>query len=434
MLAAGTVFGHWNGRIPATQRSFMNRERLLKRFLEYVRIESTANDGTEVYPSSPGQLELGRLLVRQLHEIGLANARQDENGIVIATVPGNLGRAAPVVAFNAHLDTSPETSAASVRPQVIEKYAGDDIRLPGDPSRIITAAACPELNQVTGHTLVTTDGTTLLGADDKAGVAIIMEIAQHLLEHPEIPHGDMRVVFTCDEEIGRGTQKCAPSLIAADVCYTFDGGGRDIIDQETFSADLAVVTLTGVNIHPSIGKGRMVNAVRAAGDLLERLPRALSPEQTEGREGFLHPYIIEGGVAQATVRILIRDFDSTRLADHAAVIQAASKQTETAFPGLTASVEIRRQYRNMADGLAKEPRAVQYAVEAHRRLGREPRLEIIRGGTDGSQFTEQGLPTPNLSSGQHNIHSPLEWASLDEMLAAVEVGVEIVRRWGEGQS
>jgi tripeptide aminopeptidase len=363
--------------------------------------------------------------------MGLANARQDENGIVLATVPGNLGHATPVVAFNAHLDTSPETSAADARPQVMEKYSGGDIRLAGDPSKIISAATCPELNQVIGHTLVTTDGKTLLGADDKAGVAIIMEIAQHLLEHPEIPHGDVRVVFTCDEEIGRGTQKCPPSLIAADVCYTFDGGGRDIIDHETFSADLAVVTLKGVNIHPSIGKGRMVNAVRAAGHLLERLPRALAPEQTEGREGFLHPYTIDGGVALTTIRILIRDFDSARLADHATVIHAAAKQTEAAFPGLSANVEIRRQYRNMAEGLAKEPRAVRYAVEAHRRLGRGPRLEIIRGGTDGSQFTEQGLPTPNLSSGQHNIHSPLEWASLDEMQAAVEVGVEIVRRWGE---
>lgn len=412
----------------------MNRERLLNRFLEYVRIESTANDGTDQYPSSPGQLELGRLLVGQLHEMGLGNARQDENGIVLATLSGNLGRAAPVVAFNAHLDTSPETSAANARPQVIEKYTGGDIRLAGDPSKIITAATCPELKDVVGHTLVTTDGATLLGADDKAGVAIIMELAQHLLEHPSVPHGDVRLVFTCDEEIGRGTQKCPPALIAADVCYTFDGGGRDIIDHETFSADLAVVTLTGVNIHPSIGKGRMVNAVRAAGYLLERLPKALSPEQTEGREGFLHPYTIEGGVALATLRILIRDFDSARLTSHADVIHAAAKATETVFPGLTANVEIRRQYRNMAEGLAREPRAVQYAVDAHRRLGREPRLEIIRGGTDGSQFTEQGLPTPNLSSGQHNIHSPLEWASLDEMLAAVEVGVEIVRRWGEDQT
>lgn len=407
----------------------MNRDRLLQRFLQYVRINTTAREANADCPSSPGQLELGRLLVEQLQGMGLHDARQDENGIVLATVPGNCP--APVVAFNAHLDTSPETSGAGVRPSVIVDYRGGPIPLAGNPDRTITAEHCPELEGVIGHTLITTDGTTLLGADDKAGVAIIVEIAQHLLENPGIRHGDVRVVFTCDEEIGRGTQNCPPALIGADVAYTFDGGGRDAIDHETFSADLAVVTVTGVNIHPSIGRGRMVNAVRAAAHLLEQLPRGLAPEQTGGREGFLHPYTIEGTVGSATLRILIRDFDSAELEAHAAVIRRAAASAEASFPGCRIAVEIRRQYRNMAEGLAREPRAVQFAVEAHRRLGRTPRLEIIRGGTDGSQFTEQGLPTPNLSSGQHNIHSPLEWASLDEMLAAAEVGVELVRRWAE---
>jgi tripeptide aminopeptidase len=408
----------------------MNRQRLLDRFLQYVRIDTTAHEQSSHYPSTPGQLELGRLLAEQLRSMGLADARQDEHGIVTATIPGNLTGRCPVIAFNSHVDTSPETTGAGVQPQVIQNYSGGDLVLPGDPTKVISVKSCPELSTCHGHTLITTDGTTLLGGDDKAGVAIMMELAQHLLEHPEIPHGPVRLLFTCDEEIGRGTQHVDPSQLGAHACYTFDGGGRNQIDHETFSADLAVVTVRGVNIHPSIAKDRMVNAVRIASSLLERLPRELSPERTAGRAGFLHPYTLEGGVAQVVVRILLRDFETSRLADHADVIRQAAGVTEAEFPGCSISVEIRKQYRNMSEGLIREPRAVQYAVEAHQQLGRTAELTIVRGGTDGSQLTEKGLPTPNLSSGQHNIHSPLEWASLDEMLAACEVGVEIVRRWG----
>lgn len=408
----------------------MNRQRLLNRFLQYVRIDTTANEQTSNYPSTPGQLELRRLLLEQLRELGLADAGQNAHGIVTATVPGNLPGAPPVVAFNAHVDTSPETTGAGVQPQVIENYSGGDLVLPGDPGKVISVAGCPELAACLGHTLITTDGTTLLGADDKAGLAIIMELAQHLLEHPEIPHGPVRLLFTCDEEIGRGTQHVDLEQLGATVCYTFDGGGANQIDHETFSADLAVVTVKGVNIHPSIAKDRMINAVRVAANLVDRLPRDLAPERTSGRAGFLHPYTVEGGVAQVVLRILLRDFETSRLAEHAEVIRRAATATERDFPGCTISVETRKQYRNMAEGLAREPRAVQYAVEAHQQLGRTAELTIVRGGTDGSQLTEKGLPTPNLSSGQHNIHSPLEWASLDEMFAACEVGVEIVRRWG----
>jgi tripeptide aminopeptidase len=242
----------------------MNRQRLLNRFLQYVRIDTTANEQTSNYPSTPGQLELGRLLLEQLRELGLADAGQNAHGIVTATVPGNLPGAPPVVAFNAHVDTSPETTGAGVQPQVIENYSGGDLVLPGDPGKVISVAGCPELAACLGHTLITTDGTTLLGADDKAGLAIIMELAQHLLEHPEIPHGPVRLLFTCDEEIGRGTQHVDLEQLGATVCYTFDGGGANQIDHETFSADLAVVTVKGVNIHPSIAKDRMINAVRVA--------------------------------------------------------------------------------------------------------------------------------------------------------------------------
>ncbi|MEQ1906216.1 MAG: peptidase T [Pirellulaceae bacterium] len=409
----------------------MNAERLLERFLQYVQIDTTAVDSTDKYPSSPGQIELGQLVVRQLRQMGLTDVTQDVYGIVQATIPANGRPDAPVVAFNAHFDTSPETSGKNVRPQVIRNFNGQDIPLHGDPTKTIAAATCAELPAAKGQTIITTDGTTLLGGDDKAGIAIMMEMAATLVESKPFPHGPVRLLFTCDEEIGRGVAHVDVPKVAAHVCYTFDGGGIDMIDNETFSADLAIVTVQGVNIHPSIGKGKMINAVRGAGEFLSRLPRALAPEQTEGREGFLHPYTIEGGVAQTTVRILLRDFDTSFLKSHADVIRRAAAETESEFPGLKIDVKIQKQYRNMAEGLTKEPRAVQLAVEAHTRLGRKPQLSIIRGGTDGSQLTEKGLPTPNLSSGQHNIHSPLEWASLDEMAAACQVGLEIVRRWGE---
>jgi tripeptide aminopeptidase len=336
-----------------------------------------------------------------------------------------------VVAFNAHFDTSPETTGKNVRPQVIRNFDGADIRLSGDPSKVIAAKTCAELPAAQGQTIITTDGTTLLGGDDKAGMAIMMELANVVMESPELEHGPIRLLFTCDEEIGRGVWHVDLDQLGADVCYTFDGGGRDQIDQETFSADVAIVTITGVNIHPSIAKGKMVNAVRAAGELLSRLPSELAPEKTEGREGFLHPYTIEGGVAQVRIRILLRDFETSQLAVQADLVRLVARDVELAVEGVKIDVDVHRQYRNMAEGLGRDPRAVTLAVEAHRRLGRAPELAIIRGGTDGSQLTEKGLPTPNLSSGQHNIHSPLEWASLDEMTAACEVGLELVRLWGE---
>jgi tripeptide aminopeptidase len=407
----------------------MNQQRLLDRFLQYVRIDTTAVDGAATYPSSPGQWELGKLIERQLRDMGLADARQDEHGIVLATIPANNGGAGPVLAFNAHLDTSPETTGKNVQPQVIGKYGGGDLRLPGDPSQVTTVEKCPALAGLIGKTLVTSDGTTLLGADDKAGVAIMMELAQHLLENPTILRGPVRLLFTCDEEIGRGVQHVDIQRLAADVCYTFDGGGQNEIDQETFSADLAVIGLHGVNTHPGVAKDKLVNAVRMAGAFLEMLPRELAPERTGDRDGFLHPYILEGGVAKTEIKILLRSFETAQLEPFAQLLRGVAQAVEREFPGSRAEVQIKRQYRNMRDGLAKEPRAVQFAVEAHRRLGREPKLTIIRGGTDGSQLTERGLPTPNLSSGQHNIHSPLEFACLDEMLAACEIGVELVKLW-----
>lgn len=405
---------------------------LLERFCRYVRIHTTANEHASTYPSSPGQLELSRLLAQELRDMGVRDAHADEYGIVMATIPPTVPHKTPTLAFLAHVDTSPETTGKDVKPQIHRNYDGRDIVLPGDPSKVLRLADNPELAQLVGKTIITTDGTTLLGADDKAGVAVIMELARYLLTHREIKHGPVRLCFTCDEEIGHGVDHVDLKQLGADVGYTLDGSGQGEVDSETFSADLAVVTITGVNIHPSIGKGRMVNAVRLAGAFIERLPwQALSPETTCEREGFLHPYHISGGVAEVTLRILLRDFDTPKLADKAELLGAIARLLEVEHPRCRIEVKVTPQYRNMADGLKKEPRAVAFAEEAIRRAGMVPKRTIIRGGTDGSRLTEMGLPTPNLSTGEHNPHSPLEWTCLEEMQSAVRVLVELVQIWAE---
>ncbi len=402
---------------------------LLDRFLRYVRIDTKADDTTTAYPSSPGQLVLGKLLRDELLAIGLADARQDEFGLVFATIPGNVP-GAPTIAFNAHVDTNPENSGKDVDPQVIRNYAGGDIALPKDRSKVIRVSENPDLNAAIGKTVITTDGTTLLGADDKAGLAVIVEAARILVENPAIPHGPVKIVFTCDEEIGRGVQHLEPSQLGAVAAYTLDGAASGEIEDETFSADAAKVTITGVNIHPSIAKGRMTNAIRLAGDFIDRLPkRTLSPEATADRQGFIHPLTIEGGVGEVKIGFLLRDFDTANLAVEAEILREIARQIEREYPEAKVLVETRKQYRNMRDGIAKEPRAIEYAGIATRRAGLEPKFKIIRGGTDGAQLTEKGLPTPNLSTGEHNPHSPLEWTCLEEMEAAVRVVLELVQVW-----
>ncbi len=411
----------------------MNAQRLLDRFIRYAQVETTADEESSQYPSTPGQLELGRLVAAELVELGLSDVQHTEHGLVLATLPSNVSQQVPTIAFCSHFDTSPESSGKDVKPQVIRNYAGGDLTLPADNTRVIRVAENPELGDLHGQTLITTDGTTLLGADDKAGLAVIVEMMQHLLENPTIPHGDVRLCFTCDEEIGHGVDYVPLDELAATVCYTLDGPGRDTIDVETFSADLATVTVRGVNIHPSIAQGRMVNALRVAAAFVDQLPRdRQAPEVTSDRQGFLHPYHVEGGVAETKLRILLRDFDTSELAVHADVLHKAAAATEQKFAGSQIQIEIKPQYRNMAEGLATEPRAVEYAKLAHQKLGRTPKLTVIRGGTDGSRLTELGLPTPNLSTGQHNPHSPLEWCCLEEMTAATEVLVELCRIWAEG--
>jgi tripeptide aminopeptidase len=403
---------------------------LLDRFCRYVRIDTQADEKATTYPSSLGQLELGRLLVQELHAMGLRDAEQDAHGIVMATVPATSPRPAPTVAWIAHLDTSPETSGRDVKPVIHRGYGGGDLVLPGDPTKVLRAADNPDLAALKGQTIITTDGTTLLGSDDKSGVAVIMEAAAYLTAHPEVGHGPVRVCFTCDEEIGHGVDHLDLKKLGARVAYTLDGGGTGEIDGETFSADLAVVTITGVNVHPGMARGRMVNGVRLAGQFLDRLPRqALSPESTEERQGFLHPYRIEGGVAEVTLRVLLRDFETARLAEKADLLRAAARLLGAEYPQARIDVTVTPQYRNMAEGLAREPRAVGFAEEAMRRAGLRPKRTIVRGGTDGSRLTELGLPTPNLSTGEHNLHSPLEWTCLEEMETAVRVLVELARVW-----
>lgn len=425
---------------------------LLDRFLRYVRIDTQSNEHSTTVPSTAKQLDLCRLLEAECRELGLADVSLDEFGIVMATLPANVRSSAlrrdfppqggttnaaspPTIAWVAHVDTSPETSGTNVRPVVHANYAGGDIILPGDPSKVIRVDENPALAELIGGTIVTSDGTTLLGADDKAGVAVIMSAAAHLVQHPEIPHGPVRLCFTCDEEIGHGVDHLDLKKLDAICAYTLDGDGQGMVDVETFSADQAIVTVTGVNIHPSIGKGKLVNAIRILSDFIALLPAdRLSPETTDGRDGFLHPYTIEGGVARASVRIILRDFETENLAQYAALLEMIAAELRSQHPRAKIDIKIVEQYRNMRDGLTKEPRAVAKALEATRAAGLEPQQTIIRGGTDGSRLTALGLPTPNLSTGEHNPHSPLEWTSLEEMQRAVDVLVALAQAWGREES
>lgn len=403
----------------------------MDRFCRYVKIHTEAVEGSPTYPSSAGQWDLGRLLVGELQEIGLADAAIDEFGIVTATLPATVPHATPVIAWFAHMDTSPETTGKNVKPVLHPNYDGMDIVLPADPTRVIRVADSPELAGCVGKTIITTDGTTLLGADNKAGIAVIIEAADHLLRHPEIPHGPLKICFTCDEEIGHGVDHVDVKKLGAVAGYTLDGAGHSEIEGETFSGDKATVVIRGKNIHPSIAKGRMTNAVRLAGLFLERLPRTtLTPETSEGREGFLHPYRIDGAVAEVTITFIVRDFITAKLAEYAELLRTTAKATTADYPEAHIDVRIEEQYRNMADGMRSEPRAVALAVEATRRAGLTPKVGIIRGGTDGSMLTAKGLPTPNLSTGEHNPHSPLEWTCLEEMESAVKVLVELAQLWG----
>lgn len=404
---------------------------ILERFLQYVQIDTQADETSSTVPSTAKQLDLCRLLEKECRNMGLADVSLDEHGIVMATVPGNIPAKVPTIAWLAHVDTSPETTGTNVKPVAHRNYAGGDIILPGNPAQVLRVTDNPDLTRLIGKTIITTDGTTLLGADDKSGVAVIMAAAEYLQAHPEIAHGPVRVCFTCDEEIGRGVDHLDLNKLDAVCGYTLDGDGAGGIDGETFSADLAIVTVQGINIHPSIGKGKMVNAIRILSELLSRLPMyRLSPETTADREGFLHPYQIEGSVAEASVRIIVRDFETPKLAEYEDLLRQLATDLQAEYPRAKITVATRAQYRNMRDGLVKEPRAMSKALEALQAAGFAPEVGVIRGGTDGSRLTELGLPTPNLSTGEHNPHSPLEWTCVEEMEDCARVLVELAKAWG----
>lgn len=405
-------------------------ESLLDRFLRYVKVESTAVEDAKNYPSSPGQLDMGRMLAAELKALKLADVEQDANGIVWATVPGNVP-GAPTIAWCSHVDTSPECTAKNVKPQVIRKYDGKDIVLPGDPTKVIRTADTPTLAALAGKTLITTDGTTLLGADDKAGVATIMTAAAELMARPELKHGPVRILFTCDEEIGHGTDHLDLKKINAQCAYTLDGEDEGNIENETWSANLATVAITGVNIHPGFAQGRMTNAIRLAAQFVTRLPwHRLAPETTAGRDGFLHPYVIEGGVPAVKVKVLLRSFKTAELEDQANILRTIAATLMAEHPAAKIEVQVTEQYRNMLEYLAKEPRATKLAEQAMRNVGLSPKYQSIRGGTDGSKLSEKGLPTPNLSVGMHKFHSPLEFACLEQMENAAKVLVELAQLWG----
>ena len=403
---------------------------LLDRFCRYVKVETTAIEETKDYPSSPGQLELGKLLMEEMKAVGLEDVQALEGGIVMGTLPGNVD-GAPTIAWLSHQDTSPEAVGKNVKPNIIENYNGDDIVLPGDKSRVIKVSEFSQLKDLKGKTIITSDGTTLLGADDKAGIAVIMTAIDHLKRNPDLKHSPIRVVFTCDEEVGRGCDKVDIKKINAAAAYTLDGEGEGGIENETFSADLATVTVTGFNIHPGFGYGKMVNAIRYAGEFLARMPKELSPEMTKERQPFVHPYVLTGGVDKATIKILLRSFETPDLAKQAALLKDIAASVMKDFPKVKIDIEVKKQYRNMIEHLEKEPRACKLASEAVKKLGRGVKYESIRGGTDGSRLSEMGLPTPNLSCGMHNFHSPLEFACLDQMETGVKVLIELAQFWGK---
>lgn len=402
-----------------------------ERFLRYVNIDTQSDPGSQTQPSTAKQKDLGRLLVEELLAIGLADAHMDEHGNVYATVPATTPKRVPVICFCAHMDTAPDFSGTGVKPQIVENYRGGDIALKADPGRVIRVAEHPELANQVGNDIVTSDGTTLLGADDKAGIAEIVAAAQILVENPGIRHGTIRLLFTTDEEIGRGVDKVDLARLGADFAYTLDGSTAGSIETETFSADAIEIAITGVAIHPGFAIGRMENAIRIAAAIVDRLPRDAAPETTEGRQGFLHPTGISGAMESATIGLIVRDFEESGLAAKEALVEAIVRDVMKDFPGSTYSLTVREQYRNMKAVLDRNPEIVEHAMEAVRRAGMEPVLGSIRGGTDGSRLSHMGLPCPNIFAGGHAFHSPLEWVSRQDMEKAVATIVELARIWEE---
>ncbi|CAN7596128.1 peptidase T [Aminobacter sp. LjRoot7] len=404
---------------------------VLDRFLRYVVIDTQSDASSPTQPSTEKQKNLGRLLVEELLAIGLTDAHLDEHGYVYATVPANTDKQVPVICFCSHMDTAPDFTGTNVKPQILRNYAGGDIRLTGDPQQVIRVAEHPELKNQIGNDIVTTDGTTLLGADDKAGIAEIMTAAQFLIANPDIKHGAVKLLFTADEEIGRGVDKVDFAKLGAKFAYTMDGETAGHIEDETFSADGVEIAISGVAIHPGFAKGRMENAIKIAGAIVDRLPKDLAPETTEGREGFLHPTALSGSMEKASLSLIVRDFTEAGLAVKEKLLEDIVKDVMKAYPGSSYAFTVKEQYRNMKVVLDRHPEIVENALEAVRRAGMEPVRGSIRGGTDGSRLSFMGLPCPNIFAGGHAFHSPLEWVSRQDMEKAVKTIVELAKVWEE---
>jgi tripeptide aminopeptidase len=401
-------------------------------FLRYVVIDTQSDPASPTCPSTEKQKDLGRVLAQELRDLGLRDAHLDEHGYVYATIPATSDKKVPVICFCSHMDTSPDCSGKNVKPQIVKNYRGGDIVLPVDTTQVIRVADNPALKDQIGHDIITTDGTTLLGADNKAGLAEIMDAARFLVANPQIRHGTIKILFTPDEEIGRGVDKVDLTKLGADFAYTMDGETAGYVEDETFSADGAVITIEGVSAHPGFAKGKMEHAIKIAAAIVERLPKdTCSPETTDGKQGFLHPIGISGALEKATLSLIVRDFTDDGLAEKEALLQSIVDDVMTAYPHSTATLEIKQQYRNMKQVIDRYPQMVEYAVEAIQRAGLKPVRSSIRGGTDGSRLSFMGLPCPNIFAGEHAFHGRTEWVSVQDMEKAVQTIVHLAMIWEE---
>lgn len=402
------------------------------RFIKYVRVDTQSDPHSTSFPSTEKQKDLSRILVEELLAMGVADAALDEHGYVYATIPANTDKKVPVICFCSHVDTSPDCSGAGVRPLIHRNYQGEDIMLPDDPQQVITIKDHPYLSARKGEDIITASGTTLLGADDKSGVAVIMDMANYFMLHPERKHGAIKLLFTPDEEIGRGVDKVDLKKLDADFGYTLDAGERGAFEDETFSADSVTITFTGVSAHPGYGKDKLVNAIKAAGALLELLPaHALSPETTEGREGFVHPVYLNGIAEKVTLQFIIRDFITAKLYEYEVLLRQYIDETVRKFPGVAITMEVKEQYRNMKEVLDQHPQVSEYALEAISRAGVQPLRMSARGGTDGSRLSFMGLPCPNIFTGEMAFHGKHEYVSIQDMQKSVETIVHLAMIWEE---
>ncbi len=406
------------------------QHQILDRFLRYVQIDTQSDPHATTVPSTEKQKDLGRLLVQELKELGIQDAELDTYGYVYATVPATVSDPVPVLCFCAHMDTSPDCSGANVKPIVHRNYDGSPIVLPDDPSQVIDPAQHPDLKKQIGNDIITASGTTLLGADNKAGIAAIMDAVAYWMAHPEVPHGTIRILFTPDEEIGRGVDHVDMKKLGADYGYTIDGEAAGTLEDETFSADAVTIHIQGVSAHPGFAKGKMENAIKIASELIASLPKDhCSPETTEGREGFIHPVELKAIAEEATLQLIIRDFTTEGLKEKEALLHQLAQQVMAHYPYSKMTFSVTEQYRNMKEILDQHPLVVSLAEEAIRRAGLEPQRRSIRGGTDGSRLSFMGLPCPNIFAGEHAFHSKHEWVSIQDMEKSAETIVHLATLW-----